>query len=60
VLLGPVVEVAELGITVGVLASLGGLGVGLQAVTQLAQQPSDHEIADPVPVPAERARQGPR
>ena len=37
--LGLLVEVAELGVAVGVLAALDGLGVGLQAETLLAQQP---------------------
>jgi len=36
---GHVVQVAELGVTVGVLAALGDLGIGLQRVAQLVQQP---------------------
>ena len=46
VVLRLVVEVAELGVAVGVLIALDGLGVGLQAVAPLAQQPAGHEIAD--------------
>ena len=49
---GLVVEVGELGVAVEVLTALGGLGVGLQAVAPLAQQPAGHDIADRVaPVP---------
>ena len=54
VLLSHLVQVGELGVPIGVLAALGGLGVALQAVPQLAQQPPDHEIADPVPVLGQR------
>ncbi len=57
VLLSHLVQVGELGVPIGVLAALGGLGVGLQAVPQLAQQPPDHEIADPVPVLGQRPGQ---
>ena len=49
---GLVVEVGELGVAVGVLTALGGLGVSLQAVAPLAQQPAGHDIADHVaPLP---------
>src|ERR1019366_1318226 len=57
--LGLVVEVLELRVAVRVLTTLGGLGVGLQAVAQLPQQPPDHEVADPVTVLGQRPRQGP-
>jgi hypothetical protein len=37
-------EVVELGVPVRVLAPLGGLGVGLQAVPELLKQPAHHEL----------------
>jgi len=57
--LGLVVEVAELGVAVLVLAALGGLDVGLQAVTSFPQQSADHEITDLVPLLAQRRGQRP-
>ena len=44
------VEVAELGVAVGVLAALDGLGVGLQAEALLVQQVGHRVGADPVPL----------
>lgn len=41
VITGLLVEIAELGISVGMLASLDGLGVGLQAEAFLPQQVGD-------------------
>jgi hypothetical protein len=46
--LGLLVEVAELGVRVGMLATLEGLGVGLQAEPLLAQQPGHRVRTDPV------------
>jgi len=48
----------ELRITVQVLATFGALGVGLQTVTTLGQQPPDHEIADPMPASPQSCGQG--
>jgi hypothetical protein len=41
-----VVDVAKLRVAVGMLGSLLGLAVGLQAVAELVQQPRDSAIAD--------------
>ena len=40
------------------LSALGGFDVGLQAVAGLAQQPTDHEIADQVSILPQRRGQG--
>ena len=50
VVLGLLVDVAELGVPVRVLLALDGLGVGLQAEALLAQQVADRVRADPVPL----------
>jgi hypothetical protein len=47
------VEVAELGVAVGMLGALDGLGVGLQAEALLAQQPGHRVRTDPVPGPGQ-------
>ena len=52
-----VVDVPELGVPVGVLASLGGLGVALQAVVGLPQQPPHHLVREPEPFVPQRFRQ---
>ena len=49
-----VVDIAELGVSVGVLAALDGLGVALQAVPQRpAQQPPDAVVGDSVALAAQ-------
>jgi len=48
-LTNPVVEVAELGVTVGMLAALNGFGVALQGKALAVQQPRDGVRADSVP-----------
>jgi hypothetical protein len=55
--LGLIVEVAELGVAVVMLGAVAGLGVGLQAVAQLAQQPAHHEVADRMPALGQRLGQ---
>ena len=54
-----VVEVAELRVAVGMLAPLGGLDVGLQAVPQRLEQPAHHELADLMTALAQRRGQRP-
>ena len=58
-LLGLLVEVAELGITVGVLGTLQGLDRALQPVALLAQQPPHGVVADRMPLGGERLGQFP-
>jgi hypothetical protein len=53
------VEVAELGVTVGVLGALQGLGRTLQPVALLLEQPADGVVADRVPLGGERLGQLP-
>ena len=47
--MGLLVEVAELGVAVGVLAALDGLGVGLQGKALLTQQLGHRVRTHPVP-----------
>jgi hypothetical protein len=51
------VEVAELGVTVGMLGALQGLGRALQPVALLAQQPGDGVVADRMALRGERLSQ---
>ena len=44
------VDVAELGVAVGVLLPLQGLGVGLQAVAEVVEQLADDAVADGEPL----------
>ena len=53
------VEVAELGVAVGVLGALQGLGRALQPVALLAQQPADGVVADWMALGGERLGQLP-
>ncbi len=55
---GLFVEIAELGVTVGVLAALQCLGVGLEAEAFLPQQVGDSVGTDLVPGPRQLAREG--
>ena len=48
------VEIAELSVAVGVLGALLGLGVGLQAEAQAAQQIADHRAVGAMPALDER------
>jgi len=48
-----VVDVAELGIAIRVAAALQGLGVGLQAVAGLVQQPPHQRRGHPMPLATE-------
>jgi hypothetical protein len=56
-LLGLLVEVAELGVTVGMLGALQGLGRPLQPVALLLEQPADGVVADRVALGGERLGQ---
>jgi hypothetical protein len=58
-LLGLLVEVAELGIAVGVLGALQGLDRALQPVALLLEQPPDGVVADRMPLRGERLGQLP-
>ena len=58
-LLGLLVEVAELGVPVGVLGALQGLDRALQPVALLAQQPPHGVVADRMPLGGERLGQLP-
>jgi hypothetical protein len=53
------VEVAELGVTVGMLGALQGLGRALQPVALLLEQPADGVVADRMPGRGERLGQLP-
>ncbi|GAA2978384.1 hypothetical protein Sfulv_60320 [Streptomyces fulvorobeus] len=53
VFLGPVVDVVELGIPVGMLGTFEGLGVGLEAESLLPQKVSDGIRRDTVALPGE-------
>jgi hypothetical protein len=57
--LGLLIQVAELGVPVGVLGALQGLERALQPVALLAQQPAHGVIADPMPLGGERLGQLP-
>jgi methylmalonyl-CoA mutase cobalamin-binding domain/chain len=52
-----VVEVAELGVPVDVLAALGDLGVGLQAEPQPAKHPRHRPVRHPMPAGGQRLGQ---
>jgi len=53
------VEVAELGVTVGMLGALQGLDRALQPVALLLEQPADGVVADPMALRGERRSQLP-
>jgi hypothetical protein len=57
--LGLLIQVAELGIPVGVLGALQGLERALQPVALLAQQPPHGVVADPMALGGERLGQLP-
>ena len=56
----PAVDVLELGIAIGVVLTLLGLAVGLEAVTQIDQQPADGLMAQVMPQLGQRVGQVPR
>src|SRR5271166_1320400 len=56
----PAVDVLELGIAVGVVLTLLGLAVGLEAVTQIDQEPADGLMAQVMPQLGQRVGQVPR
>jgi len=51
------IDVAELRIVIGVVATLAGLAVGLQAVAKPAQQIAHRVVSDPVPQRLQSRRQ---
>jgi len=57
--LGLLVEVAELGITVGVVGALQGLDRALQPIALLLEQPPHRVVADRMPLGGERLGQLP-
>src|SRR5215216_6769476 len=55
--LGLLVEVAELGITVGVVGALQGLDRALKPIAVLLEQPPHRVVADRMPLGGERGHQ---